>query len=87
MSTHVHHLINDIYDSRYERLFPVFNRTIVPSPDPQAPYTDPRSDNFDEDHMINDQGSVTIIRHQHEYNNQQGSSAHNNWVSWVQGET
>ena len=85
MSTHVHHLINDIYDSRYERLFPVFNRTIVTSPDTDAQYTDPRSDNFDEDHMINDQGSVTIIKH--EYNNQQGSSAHNNWVSWVQGET
>ena len=55
MSTHVHHLINDINDSRYERLLPLFNRTIIPSPHPDAPYTDPRSDNSDEDHLINDQ--------------------------------
>jgi len=31
------------HEHSYERLLPIFNRTIVQSPDPDAPYTDPRA--------------------------------------------
>jgi len=31
------------HEHSYERLFPVFNRTIVMSPDPDEPYTDPKA--------------------------------------------
>ena len=31
------------HEHSYERLLPTYNRKVVPSPDPEQPYTDPRS--------------------------------------------
>jgi len=31
------------HEHSYERLFPIYNRTVVPSPDPEEPYVDPRA--------------------------------------------
>ena len=31
------------HEHSYERLLPVMNRTVVPSPQPDQPYTDPRA--------------------------------------------
>jgi len=31
------------HEHSYERLYPIYNRTVVPSPDPTQPYTDPRA--------------------------------------------
>ena len=31
------------HEHSYERLFPVYNRVVVPSPSPNSPYIDPRA--------------------------------------------
>ena len=31
------------HEHSYERLFPVYNRSVVPGPFPDRPYTDPRA--------------------------------------------